>query len=68
MDKYEYRLKAEQIEKLVKKKDYQTAVKISDTIDWRRVKNLNMLYIVADLYEAVERYEDCMEILNIASL
>ena len=66
MDKYEYRLKAEQIEKLVKKKDYQTAVKISDTIDWRRVKNLNMLYIVADLYEAVERYEDCMEILNIA--
>ena len=66
MDKYEYRLKAEQIEKLVKKKEYQTAVKISDTIDWRRVKNLNMLYIVADLYEAVERYEDCMEILNIA--
>ena len=66
MDKYEYRLKAEQIEKLVKKKDYQTAVKISDTIDWRRVKNLNMLYIVADLYEAVERYEDWMEILNIA--
>ena len=66
MDKYEYRLKAEQIEKLVKKKDYQTAVNISDTIDWRRVKNLNMLYIVADLYEAVERYEDCMEILNIA--
>ena len=66
MDKYEYSLKEEQIEKLVKKKDYQTAVKISDTIDWRRVKNLNMLYIVADLYEAVERYEDCMEILNIA--
>ena len=66
MDKYEYRLKAEQIEKLVKKKDYQTAVKIADTIDWRRAKNLNMLYIVADLYEAVERYEDCMEILNIA--
>ena len=66
MDKYEYRLKAEQIEKLVKKKDYQTAVNISDTIDWRRVKNLNMLYIVADLYEAVVRYEDCMEILNIA--
>ncbi|MDO4260636.1 MAG: hypothetical protein Q4C82_01035 [Eubacteriales bacterium] len=66
MDKYEYRLKAEQIEKLVKKKDYATAVKIADTIDWRRVKNLNMLYIVADIYEAMERYEDCMEILNIA--
>jgi len=66
LDKYEYRLKAEQIEKLVKKKDYQNAVKIADTIDWRKVKNLNMLYIVADLYEASERYEDCMEILNIA--
>ena len=66
MDKYEYRLKAEQIEKLVKKQDYETAAKISDTIDWRRVKNLNMLYIVAEIYEKTERYEDCMEILNIA--
>ena len=66
MDKYEYRLKAEQIEKLAKKKDYKTAAKISDTIDWRRVKNLSMLYIVAEIYEMQERYEDCMEILNIA--
>ena len=40
MDKYEYRLKAEQIEKLAGKKDYETAAKIADTIDWRRVKNL----------------------------
>lgn len=66
MDKYEYRLKAEQIEKLAKKKDYKTAAKIADTIDWRRVKNLSMLYIVAEIYEMQERYEDCMEILNIA--
>lgn len=66
MDKYEYRLKAEQVEKLANKKDYETAAKIADTIDWRRVKNLNMLYIVSDVYEAMERYEDCMEILNIA--
>ncbi|MCC8163263.1 MAG: hypothetical protein LIO86_08925 [Lachnospiraceae bacterium] len=66
MDKYEYRLKAEQIEKLAKKKDYKTAAKIADSIDWRRVRNLNMLYIVAEVYEAQERYEDCMEILNIA--
>ncbi|MCC8140004.1 MAG: hypothetical protein LIO67_06875 [Lachnospiraceae bacterium] len=66
MDKYEYRLKAEQIEKLVKKKDYKTAAKIADSIDWRRVRNLNMLYTVAEVYEALERYEDCMEILNIA--
>lgn len=66
MDKYEYRLKAEQIEKLADKKDYEAAAKIADTIDWRRVKNPNMLYIVSDVYEAMERYEDCMEILNIA--
>ena len=66
MDKYEYRLKAEQIEKLADKKDYESAAKIADTIDWSRVKNLNMLYIVSDVYEAMQRYEDCMEILSIA--
>lgn len=66
MDKYEYRLKAEQIEKLVKKQDYKTAAKIADTIDWSKVKNLNMLYVVSEIYEKNERYEDCMEILNIA--
>jgi hypothetical protein len=66
LDKYEYRLKAEQIEKLVKKKDYAGAAKIADTIDWRRVKNVNMLYIVSEIYEATERYGECMEILDIA--
>ena len=66
MDKYEYRLKAEQIEKLAGKKDYETAAKIADTIDWRRVHSLDMLYVVSEVYEAMERYEDCMEILNIA--
>ena len=66
MDKYEFNIKVEQIRKLSNQGDFETAMKIADTIDWRRVKNLNMLYIVADLYEAVERYEDCMEILNIA--
>lgn len=66
LDKYEYRLKAEQIEKLVKKQEYKTAARIADTIDWRRVKNLNMLYMVAEIYETMKRYEDCMEILNIA--
>ena len=66
MDKYEYRLKAEQIEKLAGKKDYETAAKIADTIDWRRVRSLDMLYVVSEVYEAMERYEDCMEILNIA--
>ena len=66
MDKYEYRLKAEQIDKLVKKKDYVTAAKIADTIDWRRVRNLNMLYVVSEIYEKTDRYGECMEILDIA--
>ena len=66
MDKYEYRLKAEQIQKLAEKKDYETAAKIADTIDWRRVRSLDMLYVVSEVYEAMERYEDCMEVLNIA--
>ncbi len=66
MDKYEYRLKAEQIEKLVRKKDYKTAAKIADTVDWRRVKNLNMLYTVSEIYEETERYGECMEILDMA--
>lgn len=66
MDKYEYRLKAEQIQKLAEKKDYERAAKIADTIDWRRVRSLDMLYVVSEVYEAMERYEDCMEVLNIA--
>ncbi|MBR5509695.1 MAG: hypothetical protein IKV59_06550, partial [Lachnospiraceae bacterium] len=66
MDKHEYRLKAEQIEKLVNKQNYHAAAEVADTIDWRRVKNLNMLYMISDVYDKTERYEDCMEILNIA--
>jgi hypothetical protein len=66
LDKYEYLLKVDQIEKLMKKKDYQMAVQIADTIDWRRIKNLNVLYAVSEAYEKAERYEDCMEILSIA--
>mgnify|MGYP002511085793 FL=1 len=50
----------------MKKKDYQMAVQIADTIDWRRIKNLNVLYAVSEAYEKAERYEDCMEILSIA--
>ena len=48
MDKYEYRLKAEQIEKLVKKKDYAAAAEIADTIDWRRGQIVNRLYGVRE--------------------
>lgn len=64
MDKYEYKVKLAQIEKLVAKKDYVTAAKIADGIDWRKVKSVTTLSMIADIYEATDRLEDCYEILN----
>lgn len=64
MDKYEYKVKLAQIEKLVAKKDYVTAAKIADGIDWRKVKSVTTLTMVADIYEENERLEDCYEILS----
>lgn len=64
MDKYEYKVKLAQIEKLVAKKDYVTAAKIADGIDWRKVKSVTTLNMIADIYEANNRLEDCYEILN----
>lgn len=66
MDKYEFQIKTEQLEKLLEKKDYETAAKIADTIDWRKVRNVGLLMEVAEVYEQTERYEDSYEILNIA--
>ena len=64
MDKYEYRVKLAQIEKLAEKKDYVTAAKIADGIDWRKVKSVKTLNMIADVYEENNRLEDCYEILN----
>lgn len=64
MDKYEYKVKLAQIEKLVAKKDYVTAAKIADGIDWRKVKSVTTLGMVADIYEENDRLEDCYEILS----
>ncbi len=66
MDKYEYRIKTEQMLKLVDQKDYRTAMKIADSIEWRRVKSVSMLCTVSDIYEKNERYEDARDILLIA--
>lgn len=64
MDKYEYKVKLAQIEKLVAKKDFVTAAKIADGIDWRKVKSVTTLSMIADIYEVTDRLEDCYEILN----
>ena len=66
MDKYEFNIKVEQIKKLVNKSDYETAMKIADTIDWRRVRNTNLLSLVAQIYEKNEEYQDAKDILLLA--
>lgn len=64
MDKYEYKVKLDQIEKLAAKRDYVTAAKIADGIDWRKIKSVTTLTMIADIYEASNRLEDCYELLN----
>ena len=63
MDKNEYNLKLEEIHKLMKRKDYEGAVKIADTIDWKRIRNIRTLCMVSEIYEAVDRLEESKEIL-----
>ena len=52
MDKYEYRVKTEQMQEHMEKKQYKKAMEIADTIDWRRVKNVSTLNTVSEIYEA----------------
>lgn len=66
MDKYEFNIKVEQIKKLINKSDYETAMKIADSIDWRRVRNANLLSMVAEVYEKNEEYQEAKDILLIA--
>ncbi len=66
MDKYEFNIKVEQIKKLVSKSDYETAMKIADTIDWRRVRNVSILSMIATIYEKNEEYQEAKDILLLA--
>lgn len=66
MDKYEFNIKVEQLRKLVNKGDYETALKIVDTIDWKKVRNANLLSMVAQVYEKNEEYQDAKDILLLA--
>lgn len=67
MDKYEYRVRAEEINALIDRKEYAEAVKVADTIDWSRVKSVMMLCKISDLYKINRRYEDSKEILLLAN-
>ncbi|MBP3729277.1 MAG: hypothetical protein J6H18_03320, partial [Lachnospiraceae bacterium] len=66
MDKYTYNMKAEKIQKLVKKKDYDAAVKIADTIDWEEVHSVRLLTITAAAYENTKDYRSAIELLQLA--
>ena len=66
MDKYEYRLRAEEIDTLINNKQYEEAMGIADIIDWTRVKSVQMLTKISDLYKVNRRYDVSRDILMLA--
>ena len=66
MDKYEYKLRSDEIVKLIEEEKYAEAASIADTIDWRRVKSIIMLLKVAALYRVNRRNEDSKAVLQLA--
>ncbi|MDE7479316.1 MAG: hypothetical protein K2M91_15510, partial [Lachnospiraceae bacterium] len=66
MDKFEYKVRSDEITKLIQIEKYAEAVKIADTIDWRRVKSATMLLRIAALYRINRRNEDSKEMLMLA--
>ncbi|MBR1901132.1 MAG: hypothetical protein IJ820_08755 [Lachnospiraceae bacterium] len=63
MDKREYQEKLDEISRLIADEDYAQAARVADTIDWKRVRNVQTLVMVSEIYEAVERYEDSKVLL-----
>lgn len=66
MDKYEYNLKLDQIKSLSSEENYVGAAEIADTINWNKIKNINTLVKVGEIYEKAERYDDARDILLMA--
>ena len=66
LDKYEYKLKLDEIETLAGEKDYAAAAQIADSINWRKVRNVNSLMLVGEVYQQTGRYEDSKELLLMA--
>ena len=63
MDKYEYKLKLEQLRNLVAAGDYATASEMADTINWQKVRSVNTLCMVGEIYEKTGKYEACRAVL-----
>lgn len=66
MDKFEYKVRADEIKELIATGDYAQAADIADMIDWRRVKSVMMLCTISDLYKINRRYEDAKNMLLLA--
>ena len=66
MDKYEYKLKLDEIRNLMAKKQYTEAAEIADSINWRKVRNVNALMKAGDIYAQIGRYDEAKEILLMA--
>ena len=66
MDKYTYNIKADKIQKLVKKGDFEAAVRIADTVDWEEVHSVRLLTITAAAYENTRDYKSAIELLQMA--
>ncbi len=66
MDKYTYNIKADKIQKLVKKGDFEAAVRIADTVDWEEVHSVRLLTITAAAYENTKDYKSAIELLQMA--
>lgn len=66
MDKYEYKVRADEIKSLIAEGEYGEAVKIADTIDWRRVRSVMMLCTISDVYKINRRYQESNDILLLA--
>ena len=64
MDKYEYKLRSDEIKSLIKQREFQKAVEIADTIDWTRVRSVTTLCTISDLYKINRRYRDAKILLE----
>ena len=66
MDKYEYKLKLDQMKAFTAENNYKAAAEIADTINWHKIKNVNALIKAGEIYENVGRYEESRDILLMA--
>lgn len=64
MDKYEYKLRSDEIKNLIAERDFVKAVEVADTIDWTRVRSVSMLCTISDLYKINRRYKEAKDLLT----